>query len=68
MSTKPGAGQIELLANKNNMNVVSRVRRQAVPIYTSGLPIFTSPVMQFFKVNLRPAFRHNSGYYIMRMR
>lgn len=57
---------IELLAKQNELIIVSRVRRQAVPIYVTSVSQFVASVAQLLKVSLRSVLRVNSGYYIVR--
>ena len=55
---------MHLLSKDCHLKLVSRVRRQAVPLYISSGPLVLRSVIQLSKVVLRPVFRRDSGYYL----
>jgi trans-aconitate methyltransferase len=56
---------IECLARQNSMAVVSRVRRQSVPLSTLSASLLSQSLIQLAKVTLRPLVRRSAGYYLL---
>ena len=56
---------LAILAERNDMGFLSRVRRQSVPLCTLNSKHFVQSLVQLSRVMLRPMFRRDSGYYTL---
>jgi SAM-dependent methyltransferase len=59
---------IEILAEKHNLRLVSRLRRPSIPLYILNISLMLRSVVELSKVIATPILRRESGNYIFALR